>query len=160
MLEEKVVEKALDEYGDMLRRICFVHLKKEADIEDVFQNVFLKYASNSTPFLSSEYEKAWLIRVTINECHSFSRKWFNRNVDLVEDFSMYGLKEEPTYPEVLEAVLKLKPNLKNVIYLYYYEGYQLSEIAEILNQKENTIYTWMHRAKKKLKEMLGDDRFE
>lgn len=160
MLEEKAVEKAIEEYGDMVLRICFVHLKKEADAEDIFQNVFFKYASCSTPFLSSEHEKAWLIRVTINECHSFTRKWFNRNVDLVDDFSQYGLNEKPRYPEVLEAVLKLPPKLKNVIYLYYYEGYQTKEIAELLKEKESTIYTWMHRAKKKLKEMLGDDRFE
>lgn len=160
MLEEEVVRDALEQYGDMVRRVCYIHLKKEADVEDVFQNVFFKYASNTSFFASKEHEKAWLIRVSINECKSLLRRWFYRQVDLKEDLSMYGMEEKVQYPEVLEAVLLLPQNLKNVIYLYYYEGYKIMEIATILNRKENTIHTWMRRGRAQLKEMLGDDTFE
>jgi RNA polymerase sigma-70 factor (ECF subfamily) len=160
MLAEEEVERALEQYGDNVRRICFIYLKKEADVEDVFQNVFFKYAQKTTSFSSLEHEKAWILRVTINECNSLLRRWFHRKVDLVEDISVYGMEEEAKYPEVLQAVLSLPPKLKNVIYLYYYEGYKIKEIAEILKRKENTIHTWMRRGKAILKEMLGDDTFE
>lgn len=160
MLDEEAVRQALEQYGDMVRRICFMHLKKEEDVEDVFQNVFFKYAKSTGSFQSSQHVKAWIIRVSINECNSLLRGWFHRKVDLKEDLSMYGMEEKTEYPEVLQAVLSLPRNLKSVIYLYYYEGYKIVEIANILNRKENTIHTWMRRGKKQLKKMLGDDSFE
>jgi len=61
---------------------------------------------------------------------------------------------------VLETVLKLPEKYRNVIYLYYYEGYSAVEIAMILEKKENTIYTWLDRARKKMKDYLGGESVE
>lgn len=157
MRSEHEIMNALELYGDIIRRICFVHLKKEADVEDVFQNVFLKYANTSTTFDSSEHEKAWLIRIASNECKSLLRRWFRRNVELSGDLSMYGLCAPEVDHTLLHAVLKLPENYKNVIYLHYYEGYKIQEIAQILKKNENTIHTWLRRAKVQLKETLGGD---
>ena len=154
---ELEVQNAIEQYGDMIRRICFVHMKKEADVEDVFQNVFFKYATKDIVFTSQEHEKAWLIHVSINECQSLLRRWFQRNVTLCEDLSVYGMDTTPDYPELITHVLKLKESYRDVIYLHYYEGYKISEIANILQRKENTIHTWMKRAKAELKDMLGGD---
>lgn len=128
MRSEIEVENALNTFGDTIRRICFVQLQKNADVEDIFQNVFFKYATYEADFTSLEHEKAWLIRITINECHSLKRRFFHRNVDLQEDFSMYGMEEQPKHPEVLSALVKLPPHYRSVIYLYYYEGYSFHEI--------------------------------
>lgn len=43
------------------------------------------------------------------------------------------------------------------VYLFYYEGYSAGEIAKIMHRKENTVYTWLNRARKALKEQLGGD---
>mgnify|MGYP002354987410 CR=1 FL=1 len=51
---EADVNRALDLYADMVRRICFLHLKQQADVEDVFQDVFLKYMQRQEPFDSGE----------------------------------------------------------------------------------------------------------
>ena len=157
MRSEEEVSQAIEKYGDMIHRICFIHLKKETDVDDIFQNVYMKYATKDINYASSEHEKAWFIRVSINECQSMLRRWFHQKVDLSDDLSIYGLSAPPQYPEVLEAVLKLKDAYRNVVYLYYYEGYKITEIAAILNCNENTIHTRMSRAKKQLKEMLGGD---
>ncbi|MBS6374223.1 MAG: sigma-70 family RNA polymerase sigma factor [Erysipelotrichaceae bacterium] len=154
---EEEVSQAIDKYGDMIRRICFIHLKKETDVDDIFQNVFIKYATKDIAYASAEHEKAWFIRVSINECQSMLRGWFHQKVDLRDDLSKYGLAEPAHHPEVLQAILKLRDTYRNVVYLYYYEGYKITEIAKILNRSENTIHTWMKRAKEQLKEMLGGD---
>ena len=62
--------------------------------------------------------------------------------------------------DVLEAVLSLPVQYKDVVYLYYYEGYSAVEIAGILHKKVNTIYTLLSRAKALLKKTLGGDDFE
>ena len=55
---------------------------------------------------------------------------------------------------MLEAVQCLPASYKNVIYLYYYEGFSVKEIARILHRRENTVSSWLHRARAALKDLL------
>lgn len=157
MKSAEEINAALEAYADMVRRICFLHLKNGYDTEDVFQNVYMKYMLYEGDFESSEHEKAWFARVTINACKDmlryFSRrKWVPLDV-IAEEREALDNRDEG----VLEVVLKLPEKYRSVIYLYYYEGYSATEIAGILGQKENTIYTWLARAKALLREKLGGE---
>ncbi len=58
----------------------------------------------------------------------------------------------------MRAVLSLPDKYKDVIYLYYYEGYSASEIGKILGKKENTVYSLLSRGRRMLREKLGGDR--
>lgn len=149
-----VVVGALDKYSDMVRRICFMYLKSEADVEDIFQDVFLKLLQHREPFENEEHEKAWLCRVTINQCKDFHKSFFHRNVCFVGDIDIPT--SDKAEKDVLREVLLLPQKYRNVIYLYYFEGYQVSEVAKILNEKENTVHTHLRRARAILKNRLGD----
>ena len=143
------VNRVMEAYADMVRRICFVHLKNRHDTEDVFQNVYMKYLLYEGSFESIEHEKAWFVRVTINACTDWlralsRRKWVSLEV-LAEECVMPG------------AVLRLPEKYRDVIYLFYYEEYTAVEIAKILKKKENTVYTWLSRAKDILREKLGGE---
>ena len=50
MRSEQEVNRAIEQYADTVRRLCMIHLKNYADTEDIFQNVFLKYALSETAF--------------------------------------------------------------------------------------------------------------
>lgn len=160
MLSEQQVNRAIELYADMIKKICMLHLKNHADTEDIFQTVFLKYMTTSPVFENQEHEKAWLIRVTINACHDLIRSFFRSktvSLDAVsEQLSELSIPDR----DVLEAVLSLPVQYKDVVYLYYYEGYSTVEIAGILHKKVNTIYTLLSRAKALLKKTLGGDDFE
>ncbi len=152
------VNRVMEDYADMVRRICLVHLKNRHDTEDVFQNVYMKYLLYEGSFESREHEKAWFARVTINACTDWlrslsRRKWVPLSVLNEESRS---LDEESA--EILESVLKLPEKYRNVIYLHYFEGYSAVEIAGILGRKENTIYTWLSRAKEMLRKRLGGEQ--
>ncbi len=156
MRSEYEVSRAIDEYSDMVRRICFLHLKSYSDTEDIFQDVFFKYLLSSDEFASKEHEKAWLIRVTVNCCKDFLKSFFRKNtvpLDAVADIQADSPEETG---EVLSAVLSMPKKYKDVIYLYFYEEYKAVEIAEILNKNVNTIYTLLSRGKEILRERLGD----
>lgn len=148
-----VVVKALQTYSDMVRRICFMYLKSEADVEDIFQNVFLRLLQHKEPFENGEHEKAWLCRVTINQCKDFHKSFFRRNVCSIDDLEIPT--EDKTEEGVLHEVLLLPQKYRDAIYLYYYENYPVSEVAKILGEKENTIHTHLRRAKALLKNRLG-----
>ena len=145
----------------MVRRLCLVHLKKPADTEDIFQNVFLKYVLSPVVFESPEHEKAWLIRVTLNACKDLVKSFFrSRTVPLEELLDQPApLSEE--HREVLEAVLALPPKYRDAVYLHYYEGYSAPEIgteASYSNVIFNTVYTLLTRAREQLRKTLGGDR--
>jgi RNA polymerase sigma-70 factor (ECF subfamily) len=160
MRTEQEAKEAIEKYADMVRRICFVHLKNYHDVEDIFQDVFLKYIQFEHEFENEAHEKAWLIRVAINACKDMLKSYFRKNV-----VSFDELVKEPSFVEdnnrvVLETVAKLPQKYRSVIYLFYYEGYSAVEIAAIIKKSENTVYTWLSRARTQLKADLGGDFFE
>ncbi len=157
MRSEEEVNRAVETYADMVRRICFYHLKNEADTEDVFQNVFLKYMLYDGVFQSSEHEKAWLLRVAINDCKDILKSFFRRNMVPLQAVKELEADIPQDHQEVLEAVLSLPKRYKDVIYLHYFEGYTAAEIGRILGKKENTVYSLLSRGRGMLKKELGGD---
>ncbi len=160
MKTEQQVELAIDKYASEIRKICFIHCKNEADVDDISQSIFIKYYESDEEFSSEEHEKAWIIRVTINACHDIFRTWFRKNAVLTDDFSTFSIDPKQEDGRILEMVRKLKPNWRDAIYLFYYQEYSTKEIAKILNSNENTVSTWLKRGKEALKDMLGGDYFE
>lgn len=163
MRSEEEVRNAIHLYGDSVKRVCMVYLKNSADTEDIFQNVFIKYATRSPQFESDEHEKAWVLRVAINECKDFLKSFYKRNImptrpDLLIHQQTTSLSTERS--KVLEAVLSLPRRYREVIYLFYYEDYSAVKIAEVLNKNANTIYTRLARGRDMLKAELGDEKNE
>ena len=76
MRSEQDTIRVIERYSDTVRRLCAVHLKNDADTEDIFQAVFLKYVLSSVSFENEEHEKAWFIRVTINACKDLLKSFF------------------------------------------------------------------------------------
>ena len=147
------VTEAIEKYSDMVRRICFLYRMSEADVEDIFQEVFLRRLQHRGGFESEEHEKAWLCRVTINQCKDFHKSFFRKNVSSIEEMEI-PIKD-PTESEVIREVLALPQKYRDVIYLFYYEDYTAAEIARMLHRKENTVYSLLHRARAILKKKLG-----
>jgi len=65
--------------------------------------------------------------------------------------------EAPEDSELFSAVMKLDEKYRAVIHLYYYEDYQIKEIAEILGSSESAVKSRLSRARKLLKIMLSED---
>ncbi len=137
-----------------------IHLKNYADTEDIFQTVFLKYALSSVSFENEEHEKAWLIRVTINACKDLLKSFFRNRTVSLDEIMEQPAEMPPDYREVLETVLSLPQKYKDVVYLYYYEGYTAPQISRILGKNVNTVYTLLNRSKQLIREKLGGEEDE
>ena len=158
MRSEEEAARAIERYGDMVRRLCLVHLKNPADTEDIFQNVFLKYVLSPVVFESPEHEKAWLIRVTINACKDLVKSFFRSCTVPLEELLDQPAPLSEEHREVLEAVLALPRKYRDAVYLHYYEGYTAAEIGKLLGKNTNTVYTLLTRAREQLRKTLGGDR--
>ena len=157
MRGEQETAAAIDRHADMVRRLCLIHLKNQADSEDVFQTVFMKYVLSSAVFENEEHEKAWFIRVTINACKDQLRSFFRSHTVPLDELIDLPADAPSESREVLEAVLELPGKYRDVVYLHYFEGYTAPEIAGLMKKNVNTVYSLLARAKKLLKERLGGD---
>ncbi len=156
-------EEAVRTYADMVYRLACLNTNNKETAEDVFQTVFLKLVSHQESIISEEHLKAWLIRVTINQCKSVATTAWNRKRASYEDAMLLEEPEESEdFSDVYEAVRELPDKYRDVIHLFYYEQLTVKDIAGILDTKEATVKTWLSRGRKllgeKLKEEYGNGR--
>ncbi len=155
MRSEQETIRAIERYSDTVRRLCMVHLKNDADTEDIFQTVFLKYVLSSISFENDEHEKAWFIRVTINACKDLLKSFFRSHIVSLDDVMEQSVELPPDYREVWEAVFSLPQKYRDVVYLHYFEDYTAPQISRIIGKNVNTIYTLLTRSKQMLRKKLG-----
>ena len=139
-------------------RMCYFYLADRQKAEDVVQDVFVRLMTTN-PVLQPGKEKAWLLKVAMNRCRDLWRgAWLKRVVlggptfELIpapDEFSRIGDKQE-----MMSAINKLPAMFKEVILLYYYQGYGINDIAEMMELPEGTISSRLSRARKKLEEVL------
>lgn len=142
------IEDAVRQYSDMLFRLALSCTRDRASSEDILQDVFLHFLTDSTVFRDEEHKKAWLIRVTVNECRKFWRNPWNRRKTTLEDNYHFQTKERN---EVFYLVMALPAKYRILVHLYYYERLSVKEISSLTRLKESTIQSRLHRARKKLK---------
>ena len=160
MRSEQEAVRAMEHHADTVRRLCMIHLKNQADTEDIFQSVFMKYILSTTAFQSLEHERAWFIRVTLNACRDLLRRFFRRRTVSLEKLVEQPAQIAPDHREVLEAVLALPQPYRDAVYLHYFEGMTASQIGEALRKNVHTVYTLLTRARQRLRETLGGDAYE
>ena len=141
-------------------RICVLRLAgfERSSIEDVVQEVFVRWLDTLPEFSSVEHEKAWFIKVACNLCADVYRDASRRaSVPLEEcEYLTGGVAAESTVAEreILREILALPESCRDVVYLYYAEGYNTAEIAKLLGRKPNTVRRELARGREKLKEKL------
>ena len=144
-------EQVFRQYGDMVYRLAFARLRSRADADDVLQEVFLRYLRAAPACHDEDHRKAWLLRTTINCCHTLAGSAWRRHTAALPDTVVAA----PTEPSgVYEAVMSLPANYRTVVHLYYYEDYAVAEIAALMGRKEATVKTWLHRARARLRDLL------
>lgn len=154
-MNKKNVEKIVRKYADLVYRVAYTILKNKSDAEDIFQDVFMKVCTENISFMSEEHEKAWLIKVTKNKCLDFLKKSCNKNK---EELDENLVKEESNSNQyVVDEVMKLPEKYRVIIYLFYFEGYKISEMSQILEINESTIKSQLVKARELLKESLREE---
>lgn len=143
------IERVLEQYSTMIIHIAYQYVKNLMDAEDIAQEVFLKLISLEPDFENANHEKAWIIRVTINLSKDHGKSLWNKRRSLMEYEIPTPTKKEDQ--GVLEVVMELPCIYRDVIYLYYYEEMSIAEISKVLNKKEMTIGSLLHRGRKRLK---------
>lgn len=169
LLTTELLTQWIDTYKDMVYRIIISRVKHPSDADDIFQEVFIKAVRFGQKLVGQEPEhvKHWLIRVTLQQCGAWFQRWRRTETDSYEENQESGKWGGRTRePHVLmpgdertslredqlnQALERLSPDHRTVVYLYYYEQLSVQEIAEIVGRSENAVKQRLHNARKKLK---------
>ncbi|WP_298018538.1 RNA polymerase sigma factor [uncultured Dysosmobacter sp.] len=156
MLTEKEFTAAAEQHLDMVYRIALNWFRSPPDAEDAAQNAMLRLWRAEKPFADDEHLRRWLVRVTLNECKRISANpWRSRTVPL--ENCPEPVFSDPARQTLFHEVMTLPVKYRVPLYLYYYEGYGVREIGEMLGIKTSTVQTRLARARAKLKTQLEEE---
>lgn len=148
-------ERIVKENIDFVYRAALCYCKNQRDAEDVVQNAFLKLLQREVEFEDGEHARKWLVRVAVNECKNIWKSYWHRNVISLDALAYEGAaKGTEVQKELLQAVMELPPKYRIVVHLYYYEGYQVREIARMLRLSQSNVQIRLMRGREKLRDYL------
>ena len=155
MLTEQEFHRAAERYLDMVYRIALNYFRHPQDAEDAAQEAMLRLWRAATDFEGEEHLRHFLVRVTLNVCRDFSRSpWRKRTVPL--ESCREPAFSTPERWELYQAVMALPAKYRLPLYLYYFEGYAVAEVGELMGLNPSTVQTRLARARAKLKQELEE----
>jgi RNA polymerase sigma factor (sigma-70 family) len=147
-------EHILQTHGNSILRIAYSYLQNMSDAEDILQDTLIQFLKTAPVFENITHEKAWLMRVAINL--SKNRIKYRKTRETMELDDSLACEESSDLSFVWDAVNSLPVKYREIIHLYYHEGYSTTEIASLLQQKENTVRSFLQRGRNQLKRILQE----
>ena len=151
------LDQMVQRYEKDLLRLCCLYLRDWNAAEDVVQETFLKAYKNLDSFRGESSAKTWLIRIALNGCRDYRRNAWFRYIDSrvsIDDLPVSSEAPGTEQVELTLAIMKLKPKYMEAVLLYFYEGYSMKEIGEMLRITEAAVSGRLRKAKQKLKQIL------
>ena len=149
------IERQLIADYQKLYRLAYSYVHNENDALDIVQESAYKAVKNSHTLKNLQYAGTWIYRIVINESISFLRKQKKQETTLYEaDGETEDLYQDVDLHQALEQLDLMD---KTVIVLRYFEGMQLNQIAETLDENLSTVKSRLYRSLKKLKISLAEE---
>ena len=152
---EVLIEAKLIADYKKLYRLAYSYVHNENDALDIVQESAYKAIKNSHSLKNPQYVGTWLYRIVINESISFLRKHKQQMVELYEADG--ETEDQYTDFDLRQALNSLDPLDKTVVVLRFFEGMQLNQIAEAMDENLNTVKSRLYRSLKKLKLSLAKE---
>ena len=147
---DRDVERAVERYGDMLLRICFVMLGGRADAEDAVQETFIRYMLRAPAFSDGEHERAWLITAAKNRCRDVLRA--RRRHPQVDVEQLAETPAEAADSGILEALASLPERFRLVLTLYYVQQLPVGDIARVIRRTPSAVKMRLQKGRRLLEE--------
>ena len=132
-MSEAEFERLIGLYSGTVYRTAYCRTGSAADAEDIMQETFLRLYTSELAFENDEHIKAWLIKTAANLGKNLMKSgWYRFSEPITAKTEERPAKETKSREEgILPLILKLKPKNRLALYMHYYEGYSVREIAAI-----------------------------
>lgn len=155
------------QYCDGMLIVALRFVKDTLEAEDIVQEAFIKAFARLDQYRAEVSFGAWLKRIVVNRCIDVLKSKKQRLVELEEhhlnvvdakDENEWLVDDDITIEDVKSAIEELPEKYRYVVMLYLIEGYDHSEISEILNISEVASRTQLSRGKQKLQTVLKTEK--
>ncbi len=134
-------------------------LKDKPKAQDALQDSLIAIIKGIHKLKDHRKFHAWIYQVTRNKCLDITRK----NYKYKNDSELSSIsepttdeKDRDTQIDMMSMINQLPHKQKNIVHLFYYEGFSIREIAEILNKPTGTIKSLLFDARENLKQLFGE----
>ncbi len=148
---------AVERYQNMVYRTALHALGGPQDADDAVQEVFLRLFNYRGTFESEEHLRRWLLRVAVNYCRDVLKSPWRRRRAPLEEAPEVPVFDRPEQAALYREVMALPAQYRTVLDLFYYEELSVREIGELLGVGASTVTTRLSRARRRLRERLGED---
>lgn len=127
--------------------------------EDMVQIAFVRVFHNLQRFRGDSTLGSWIKRVVVNQCLSeIKRRKLEfesiENLQVTEESESIS-ESSYTVEKIKTAIMELPDGYRTIFSLYLLEGYDHSEISEMLSITEATSKSQLSRAKNKVRELVN-----
>lgn len=133
-------------------RLAYGILRSKADAEDAVSETVLKAYEHLGDLKKPELFKSWIMQIVSNVSKTMLRR--NSRVSLTDDISCFEAPAVQPDTELWNVVMGLENDQREILILFYYEGFTVKEIASILHVPQGTVKSRLSRAREKLKLQL------
>jgi RNA polymerase sigma-70 factor, ECF subfamily len=161
------LEKLFNAHHDRVFRAAYRVTGNSSDSEDVLQTVFLRLLRHEHDFASIEDAGNYLYRAGVNAALDLVRSRKSAQSEPLEEHAPadgVGWRPDRDHhsPELRDrlrhAVAQLHPTAAEMFVLRYFEGYDNTEVARLMDTSEGTVAVTLHRTRTRLQKELGGIR--
>ena len=148
--------------------VCLRMTNNTAEAEDLTQDAFLQVFRKLATFRGDSALSTWLYRIAVNTVLMHFRKKALRQISLDEPYNQdarlvrreYGRKDDRLIGSVdrialIRAIRELPAGYRTIFLLHEVEGYEHQEIAQLLDCSVGNSKSQLHKAKLRIRELLG-----
>ena len=154
---EQAFERLVRNESEKLYRIAFLYVRNKEDALDVIQESIYKAFISIKQLKEPKFFQTWLTKILIRSCYDLlkkKKKVISMDDEIVNDLAGESSGDVDVKMDLVYAVSSLNQNYKTAIILFYFRDLPIASIAETMGKSENTIKTYLRRAKLELKGLL------
>ncbi|MCM1256939.1 MAG: sigma-70 family RNA polymerase sigma factor [Roseburia sp.] len=145
--------RLIEENKQTLMRVAYGFFQNEEDVADAMQETIADAYEHLGELKKPEYFKTWLTKILINNCSRIYNQ--NRRTAGIDQIPEEGVMSSGIADvEFQEMIASLPREDRAIFQLYYGENFTTREIAQMLQKKESTVKSRLHRGKEKLRSQI------
>jgi RNA polymerase sigma-70 factor (ECF subfamily) len=160
-----MIDHYIEKHGRRLYGLCRTLCTNPSDADDLYQETWLKACSKIDQYDKVNGFEPWITRICVNTYRDLLRK--KSRILIFDGFKSQEAKdavmenvsaiENQDYSDIHGAVRRLPEKLRTTVILYYFRDLNIGEAAKALQIPSGTVKSRLSKAKKLLKEMIGDE---
>lgn len=150
-------QRFVSDYANPILRLCATYSLTREDAQDICQEIFLKLLEQKKTFEDREHEKAYILKMAINACKNLLKSAGRRRVVPMDEAERVPAPEQDNH-ELMDLIRALPEHYGATVYLFYYEGYSLDEIAKLCSCTPAAARKRLSRSRKLLAKELEVER--